>query len=214
MTFHLGTAPSQYNDFIEFTVGASSINVDTTRVDRFGLKLALLLHGHDGSNQEIGENFATFTESRSATFQQFMNFVPAQFKELATDQAPFGIPSPGNDPAFQPGGADANYFTSYAASVGDTTDTTAQIFGCAGTLANNPPLCAGLNRHVAQLPAAQQTNPANFYPPARRTTTPSSGIRTRSTAFSTASPTTTTPGSHRTSRSPTRSTWSLRSASD
>ncbi|MBV9382188.1 MAG: hypothetical protein JOY82_02525 [Streptosporangiaceae bacterium] len=32
-----------------------------------------------------------------------------------------------------------------------------------GTLANNPPLCAGLNRHVAQLPAAQQSNPANFY---------------------------------------------------
>ena len=33
----------------------------------------------------------------------------------------------------------------------------------AGTLANNPALCAGLNRHVAQLPAPGQTNPANFY---------------------------------------------------
>ncbi len=163
MTFHLGTATSQYNDFIEFTVGASSINVDTTRVDRFGLKLALLLHGHDGSNQEVGENFATFSESRTATFQRFENFVPAAFKELATDDAPFGIPSPGNDPAFQPGGADASYFTSYAASVGDTTDTTAQIFGCAGTLANNPTLCAGINRHVAQLAAAQQSVPSNFY---------------------------------------------------
>ncbi|HET9894176.1 MAG TPA: beta-1,3-glucanase family protein [Streptosporangiaceae bacterium] len=163
MTFHLGTSTSQYNDFIEFTVGASSINVDTTRVDRFGLKLALLLHGHDGSNQEVGENYATFQESRSATFQRFEDFVPAQFKELATDDAPFGIPSPGNDTAFQPGGADASYFTSYAASVGDTADTTAQIFGCAGTLANNPVLCAGINRHVAQLPAAQQSNPANFY---------------------------------------------------
>ncbi len=163
MSFSLGTANSNYNDFIEFTVGASSINVDTTRVDRFGLKLALLLHGHDGSNQEIGENFATFQESRSATFQRFENFVPAQFKELATDDAPFGIPSPGNDPAFQTGGANANYFSSYAASVGDTTDSTAQIFGCAGTLANNPSLCAGINRHVAQLPASQQSIPANFY---------------------------------------------------
>ncbi len=163
MTFSLGTATGPYNDFIEFTVGASSINVDTTRVDRFGLKLALLLHGHDGSNQEVGENFATFTESRSATFQRFENFVPAQFKELATDDAPFGIPSPGNDPAFQAGGANASYFASYAASVGDTSDSTAQIFGCAGTLAANPSLCAGINRHVAQLPAAQQTNPANFY---------------------------------------------------
>ncbi|MDX6391608.1 MAG: hypothetical protein QOJ73_2671 [Streptosporangiaceae bacterium] len=163
MYFYLGSPNSQYYDFIEFTVGASSINVDTTRVDRFGLKLALLLHGHDGSNQEVGENYATFTESRAATFQRFINAVPAQFKELGTDQAPYGIPSPGNDPAFQPGGAYANYFTSYAASEGDTTDSTAQIFGCGGTLSANPPLCAGLNRHVAQLPTAQQSDPAQFY---------------------------------------------------
>ena len=163
MYFYLGSPNSAYYDFIEFTVGSSSINVDTTRVDRFGLKLALLLHGHDGSSQEVGENYATFQESRSATFARFQNSVPAEFKELATDQAPYGIPSPGNDPAFQPGGAYANYYTSYAASAGDTSDTTAQIFGCGGTLAGNPPLCAGLNRHVAQLPAAQQSNPANFY---------------------------------------------------
>jgi hypothetical protein len=163
MYFYLGSPNSQYYDFIEFTVGASSINVDTTRVDRFGLKLAMLLHGHDGSNQEVGENYATFQESRSATFARFENAVPTQFKELATDQAPYGIPSPGNDPAFQPGGAYASYFTSYAAANGDSADSTAQIFGCGGTLSANPPLCAGLNRHVAQLPAAQQTNPANFY---------------------------------------------------
>jgi hypothetical protein len=163
MYFYLGSPNSQYFDFIEFTVGTSSINVDTTRVDRFGLKLALLLHGHDGSNQEVGENYATFQESRSATFARFQAAVPAEFKELATDQAPFGIPSPGNDPAFQPGGANANYFTSYAAANGDTADSTAQIFGCGGTLSANPTLCAGLNRHVAQLPAAQQSTPANFY---------------------------------------------------
>jgi hypothetical protein len=163
MYFYLGTPNGPYYDFIEFTVGASSINVDTTRVDRFGLKLALLLHGHDGSNQEVGEDYATFQESRAATFQRFENFVPAQFKELATDDAPYGIPSPGDDPAFQAGGANANYYSSYAASVGDTTDSTAQIFGCGGTLASNPSLCAGLNRHVAQLPASEQTNPANFY---------------------------------------------------
>ncbi len=163
MYFYLGSPNSAYYDFIEFTVGASSINVDTTRVDRFGLKLALLLHGHDGSSQEVGEDYATFQESRAATFTRFGNSVPAEFKELATDDAPYGIPSPGNDPAFQPGGAYANYFTSYAASAGDTSDTTAQIFGCGGTLASNPALCAGLNRHVAQLPTAQQSDPANFY---------------------------------------------------
>ena len=183
MYFYLGSPNSQYFDFIEFTVGAASINTDTTRVDRFGLKLAMLLHGHDGSNQEVGENYATFTESRSATFQRFQNSVPAEFKELATDQAPFGIPSPGNDPAFQPGGAYANYFTSYAASVGDTSDTTAQIFGCAGTLAANPrcaPGSTGTSRSCR--PRSSRTRRTSTWPP-RRTTTPSSGTRTPSTAW-------------------------------
>jgi len=163
MNFFLGAPNGQYFDFIEFTVGASFIDVDTTRVDRFGIKLAMLVHAHDGSETEIGENFATFQEPRTSTFQRFQNFVPTEFKSLATDQAPFGIPSPGNDPVFQPGGQFANYFSSYAAANGDSSDTTAQIFGCGGTLANNPQLCAGLNRHVAGLTTAQQSDPTQYY---------------------------------------------------
>jgi Ricin-type beta-trefoil lectin domain/Beta-1,3-glucanase len=163
MYFYLGSPNSQYYDFIEFTVGSSSINVDTTRVDRFGLKLALLLHGHDGSNQEVGENYATFQESRAATFQRFENFVPAAFKALGTDNAPYGINAPQDDASFQPGGANANYITGYAASVGDSSDTTQQIFGCSGTLATNSQLCAGINRHVAQSPVAEQSTVSNFY---------------------------------------------------
>ena len=163
MYFYLGTPNGPYYDFIEFTVGSTFINVDTTRVDRFGLKLALLVHDHSGNEQEIGENYATFQEGRTATFNRFQSSVPAEFKELATDNAPYGIPSPGNDAAFQAGGAYANYFQAYAAANGDTADSTPQIFGCGGTLSGNPQLCAGLNRHVAQLPAAQQSIPANFY---------------------------------------------------
>jgi hypothetical protein len=41
--------------------------------------------------------------------------------------------------------------------------TRGRVGGCGGTLVANPTLCAGLNQHVAQLPAAQQTNPANYY---------------------------------------------------
>jgi beta-glucanase (GH16 family) len=163
MYFYLGSKNSKYFDFIEFTVGSSSINVDTTRVDRFGLKLALLVHSHGGSTQEVGENYATFKESRAATFARFKAFVPTPFKGLATIDAPYGIPSPGNDPAFQPGGKYASYFTAYAAAHGAAGDTTAEVFGCGGTLSANPPLCAGLNRHVAQLPVAKQSNRANFY---------------------------------------------------
>src|SRR5258708_18420939 len=162
----MGTPTRQYVDVYESTVGAAIVAIATTRVDRFGLKLGLLLHAHDGSSQEVGESFATFQESRAATFQRFQSSVPAEFTELATDQAPFGIPSPGNDPAFQTGGRFASYFASYAAANGDTGDSTAQVFGCSVTLASKPQLCAGLNRHVAQLPVAQQSSPANFYPAA------------------------------------------------
>jgi hypothetical protein len=163
MYFYLGSPNSKYFDFIEFTVGTDSMNVDTTRVDRFGLKLALLAHSHSGQTQEIGEDYATFKESRAATFARFEAFVPSQFKGLATIDAPYGIPSPGNDPAFQPGGKYAAYFTAYATAHGAQADTTADVFGCGGTLSANPPLCAALNRHVAGLPAAEQSNPADFY---------------------------------------------------
>jgi len=163
MYFYLGSRTSKFFDFIEFTVGPDSINVDTTRVDRFGLKLALLVHGHDGSTQEAGDNYATFRETRAATFRRFQAFVPRPFKQLATVNAPYGIPSPGNDPAFQPGGRNANYFTRYAAAHGAGGDTTADVFGCGGTLSGNPALCAALNRHVAQLSVSQQSDPKNFY---------------------------------------------------
>jgi beta-glucanase (GH16 family) len=163
MYFYLGSKNSKYFDFIEFTVGPGSINADTTRVDRFGLKLALLVHSHGGSTQEVGEDYATFRESRAATFARFKASAPAPFKELAAIDAPYGIPSPGNDPSFQPGGKYASYFTAYAAAHGAAGDTTAEVFGCGGTLSANPPLCAALNRHVAQLPVAKQSNPANFY---------------------------------------------------
>jgi beta-glucanase (GH16 family) len=163
MYFYLGSPASKYFDFIEFTVGADSMNVDTTRVDRFGLKLALLAHSHSGQTQEIGEDYATFKETRAATFARFEAFVPSQFKGLATIDAPYGIPSPGNDPAFQPGGKYASYFTAYADANGARADTTADVFGCGGALSADPPLCAALNRHVAQLPASGQSNPADFY---------------------------------------------------
>jgi F5/8 type C domain/Beta-1,3-glucanase len=162
MYFYLGSPTSQYYDFIEFTVGPSVFNGNTTRVDAFGLKLALRLHAHDGYDVQVGEDQATFAEDRSVTFQRFANEVPAEFDHLAQIQAPYRIPAPGSSPQFRAGGQYQNYFTSYAASVG-VSAATSDIFGCAGPLAANPQMCAGLNRHVAHLPVAQQSNPAGFY---------------------------------------------------
>ena len=162
MYFYLGTPTSQYFDFIEFTVGTGVFNGNTTRVDAFGLKLALRLHSHDGSDQQVGENYQTFTEDRAVTFQRVQAAVPAEFQHDATATAPYRILAPGSDPLFQPGGQYQNYLSAYASSVGISA-TTQQIFGCSGPLATQPDPCAALNRHTADLPAAQQQTVSNFY---------------------------------------------------
>jgi hypothetical protein len=164
--FYLGSPNSQYYDFIELNSSGTTINADTSRVDAFRLPLAIHLHNSDGTDTVAGENDSVFAESRTALFQQFQNSVPAAFQQLATVQAPYAIPAPSNVAAFQPGGANANYMTSYAASVG-ATETTQQVFGCAGggspALNGNATLCAALNRCVAQFSATVQNTPSAYY---------------------------------------------------
>jgi hypothetical protein len=164
--FYLGSPNSQYYDFIELNSSGTTINADTSRVDAFRLPLAIHLHNSNGSDTVVGEDYQVFSESRTALFQQFQNAVPAAFQQLATVQAPYAIPAPGDIAAFQPGGADANYMTSYAASVG-ATETTQEVLGCSGggspNLSGDPTLCAALNRCVAQFSTTVQNTPADYY---------------------------------------------------
>jgi hypothetical protein len=163
MYFYLGSPTSQYNDFIEFTVGPSVFNGNTTRVDAFAVKLAMRLHAHDGYDVQVGDDYQTFLEDRTATFQKFINEVPTEFKQLAqAPNAPLRIPAPGSVPAFRTGGQYANYLTAYAQSVG-VNEPTSNITGCAGSLAAKPDMCAALNRHVANLPQAQWSDPTKYY---------------------------------------------------
>ncbi|MFJ5613683.1 discoidin domain-containing protein [Streptomyces sp. NPDC093221] len=162
MYFYLGSPNSQYYDFIEFTIGAKVFNGNTTRVDAWGLPLAIRLHTHDGQDVQLGDSQDLFNQSREATFAQFQAAVPQQFKVLAQTQAPYRIIAPGSDPSFRAGGANANYFTAYANSVG-VNEPTSNIFGCAGSLAGNPGMCAALNRHTANLPSSQWEDPTKFY---------------------------------------------------
>jgi hypothetical protein len=166
INFYLGSTTSSYHDFIELNSSGTTINADTSRVDAFGLPLAIHLHNSDGTDTVVGEDDQVFTESRTALFTQFENYVPAVFKQLATVNAPYSIPSPTDVAAFQPGGADASYMTSYAASLGDT-ETTQEVFGCraGGTpaLNGNAALCAGLNRCVAQFSTTVQNTPSDYY---------------------------------------------------
>ena len=162
MYFYLGSPTSQYFDFIEFTVGPTVFNGNTTRVDAFGLKLAMRLHAHDGYDVEVGEDRTTFAEDRATTFQKFINEVPSQFDILAQGAGQTRILAPGSDPTFRTGGVNASYFTAYANSVG-VNAITSDIFGCAGILAGNPDMCAALNRHTAHLPQTQWQDPTQYY---------------------------------------------------
>jgi hypothetical protein len=166
INFYLGSPTSSYHDFIELNSSGTTINADTSRVDAFGLPLAIHLHNSDGSDVVVGEDDQVFAESRTALFQQFENYVPAAFQQLATVDAPYSIPAPGDVAAFQPGGADASYMTAYAASVG-ATETTQEVFGCQGggtpALNGDPTLCAALNRCVAQDSTTVQNTPADYY---------------------------------------------------
>ncbi|MBU2669915.1 hypothetical protein KOI35_41030 [Actinoplanes bogorensis] len=162
MYFHLGSATSPYSDFIELNTTASWIGVNTTRVDGFGLKLALRVHVRGGGDTTVGETQAVFGQTRAATFAEFVTNMPAQFKHLGQVQAPYRIPAPSQDAAFRAGGQYANYFTAYARSVGQNAST-ADIFACAGPLAQQAALCGALNRHVAHLPQAQWTDTSRYY---------------------------------------------------
>src|SRR6185295_13414029 len=53
---------SKYFDFIEHTIGATQYNGNTTRVDAFGLKIAMRLHCADGFEATVGEDYETFLE--------------------------------------------------------------------------------------------------------------------------------------------------------
>ncbi len=111
----VGTNQNQYYDFLEYTIGPTRFNGNTTRVDAFGIKLAMRLHCADGFEATVGENPATFAEDRAATFARFVAAVPSEFQGLARVQAPYRIVNPGAG-GFDAGGAYQNYYTAYIRS--------------------------------------------------------------------------------------------------
>ncbi|WP_433975355.1 immunoglobulin domain-containing protein [Tunturiibacter lichenicola] len=156
---YLGT-PSQnansYSDFLEYTIGFAGnstttyfINMDTTRVDNFGIKNAFQLTCGDGTNIAIGENAGAFAESRASTFQRYLNAVPPNFQTLAQVQAPYRIVSPG-DGGFDTGGPYVSYYNDWINqlwAVNGITATPPAIPNGDG-LGAFPGLSAAIYRHV------------------------------------------------------------------
>jgi trimeric autotransporter adhesin len=154
---------TDYWDFIEFTAGPTSINMDTTRVDAFGVKIAFNLTCGDGTNIALGENEETFAEDRSVTFQRYLDAVPAtpggDFQSDAI-YAPYRIIEPGGA-GFNAGGADQNYYQTYISDIWSFNGITIPLAGPNGSgLGANPDLSAAIFRHTAPISGTPEFNSA------------------------------------------------------
>ena len=209
---HGDPTKSKFYDFIEHTIGATQYNGNTTRVDAFGLKIAMRLHCADGYEATVGEDDATFAESRDATFAKFVAEVPAEFKALAQPpHAPYRIVEPGAG-AFKAGGAQAAYYDTFVDQLWAANGITMAKPGPNGSgLAAYPDLSAAIFRHVGNVagsftPDGKLMNknlwkdPATFYTEAPANYYASSGTHTRSAEKPTDFPTTTSAATRRTSR--------------
>ena len=153
MYFYLGPVgqgSTDYYDFIEYTVGPTSINFDTTRVDALGIKLAARLTCSDGTDVVVGENQETFAEDRATTFARYLNEVTPDFQaEAQAPYAPYRIVEPGTG-GFNAGGPYANYYASYISQIWSENGLTIPEAGPNGSgLSAYPDLSAAIFRHTA-----------------------------------------------------------------
>jgi hypothetical protein len=99
-----------YFDTIEFTIDQSGFFGNTTQVDLFGFPLRLKLQSQGQRTEQVG-----VTGSRESVFQKYVSSVPAEFKELGTDQAPYRIIAPKHGAFSQ--AKDPTYFEEYIQEV-------------------------------------------------------------------------------------------------
>jgi trimeric autotransporter adhesin len=153
MYFYLGPVgqgSTDYYDFIEYTVGPTSINFDTTRVDALGIKLAARLTCGDGTDVVVGENQETFAEDRATTFERYLNEVTPAFQaEAQAPFAPYRIVEPGAG-GFNAGGPQQNYYSAYISQIWSENGLTIPEAGPNGSnLGSFPDLSAAIFRHTA-----------------------------------------------------------------
>jgi hypothetical protein len=159
---------TDYWDYIEFTAGATSINMDTTRVDALGVKIAFNLVCGDGTDIALGENEETFTEDRSVTLQRYLTAAPYNLTAAApydfqtdeTTYGPYRIIESGAA-GFNAGGPYQNYYANYISDIwsfNGITITEATSNGAG--LGANPDLSAAIFRHTAPISGTPEFNAA------------------------------------------------------
>ena len=159
---------TDYWDYIEFTAGPTSINMDTTRVDALGVKIAFNLVCGDGTDVALGENQQTFMEDRSVTLQRYLaaapynttGDAPYDFQTDETLYGPYRIIEPGAA-GFNAGGAYQNYYANYISNIWSFNGITIPEAGSNGSgLGANPDLSAAIFRHTAPISGTAEFNAA------------------------------------------------------
>lgn len=148
-----GPEKSGYWDFIEFTIGDDpyAFHGNTTRVDAFGLKIAMRLVC-PGLDRAVGESYALFQEDRATTFQRYQAAVPAEFRGLVraapAPYPPYRVVEPGAG-GFDAGGAYPHYYDSFVDALWAANGITIPKPGPNGSgLGSYPDLSAAIYRHV------------------------------------------------------------------
>jgi hypothetical protein len=142
---------TQVWDWEEHNTGATTYNGNLTRVDYYGMPLAMRLHATDGTADKVrGNIYPMFFQTRASVFDEYLNEVPKDWDTCATYGRPWKIYMPCNVPAFQTNGSMGHYWDAYQKACNVTAGS------CVGI--NSPPISSGLFRHVLDLPAAQQND--------------------------------------------------------
>jgi hypothetical protein len=165
VTFHLESPTGKYWDFIEHTISATAWNGNTTRVDAYGLPIAIRLLCGDGTDSKLGENYDVFYMGRDKFFATYKATVPAEFQHTADNGAPYRILAPGKgDGGFGPGEKYGTYFDDYLKQLGIAATPTRMVFACEGNpFGSDAQLAGAVNRHVAHLPKSEWLKAENFY---------------------------------------------------
>jgi hypothetical protein len=179
----ISTGATDYYDFIELNAGRSSadrpytFNVNTTRVDAFGLKTAIRLRCAN-LDQQRGEDYGTFLEDRAITFAKYSAEVPTEFQQTATLRAPYRIVEPGAA-GFGPNGQYASYWRTYVDQVYAANGIDQALIPKPTAPLNfagppRPDLEAAIARHVADRPGTFKADGTLVDPNFWRTTAASS----------------------------------------
>ena len=167
VNFHLESATGKYWDFMEHTTTATKWFGNTTRVDAYGLPMAMRVICADGKDEMLGEKYEVFYMGRDAFFKKYKETVPVEFHHTLDNGAPYRILAPGKgDGGFGPGEKYGTYFDAYFKELGLTgaDAVTRKAFACEGDhFKENAQLCGAVNRHVAHLPKTEWTKTENFY---------------------------------------------------